>query len=212
MFENREDAGHALVEPLSAYRDDPEGLVLALPRGGVAVGAVLSRELRIPLEVFLTRKLGAPGNPEFALGAVTETGYVHMNPDAERSPGLKDFKRFLDAAVAREQEEIRRRQHLYRDGRPLPPLNDRTVILVDDGIATGATFFASVAALRRLEVRKLVAAIPVGPPETLADLRRKVDQLVVLYEPAVFLAVGNFYRDFRQVDDDEVVQYLRQQR
>lgn len=212
MFENREDAGHALVEHLRSYRDDPESLVLALPRGGVAVGAVLSRELRISMDVFLTRKLGAPGNPEFALGAVTETGYVYLNPDAERNAGLKDYKGFLDAAVAREQEEIRRRQHLYRGGRPLPPLSNRTVILVDDGIATGATFFASVAALRQLEVRKLVAAIPVGPPDTIANLRHRVDHLVALYEPEVFMAVGNFYRDFRQVDDDKVIQYLHQER
>jgi putative phosphoribosyl transferase len=209
VFQNREEAGLHLARRLDAYRDDPSGLILALPRGGVAVGYSLSLALRLPLDVFITRKLGAPGNPEYAIGAVTETGSVFLNPEAR---GVLDAYAFssedLEKQIRALQEEIARRQVLYRHGRPLPALTKRTVLLVDDGIATGATFLASAKALRGLGVQRLVAAVPVGPENTLSQVKRQVDELVVLETPEPFFAVGNHYLDFAQVEDAGVIRYL----
>ncbi len=179
IFKNREEAGRQLVAELLQYRNDPRGLILALPRGGVAVGYQLSLALHLPLDVFLTRKIGAPGNPEYAIGAVAETG-----------------SRYL------------KRKDLYRQGRPFPQLTDRTVLLVDDGIATGSTFLASALAIRSLQPHRLVGAIPVGPPSTIREVRALVDELVVLMTPDPFHAVGNFFVNFTQVEDRDVVEYL----
>ncbi|MDE3119254.1 MAG: phosphoribosyltransferase, partial [Nitrospirota bacterium] len=157
-----------------------------LPRGGVVVGAAISATLHIPLDVFLVRKLGAPGNPEYALGAVTETGTVYLNPEAREVLARHAAPDgYLDRAIQAEQAEIGRRQVLYRQGKPLASLNGRTVLLVDDGIATGATFLASVEALRQAGVGRLVA-------------------------PEFFFAVGHHYERFAQVDDEEVLAWLKQ--
>ncbi len=206
MFENRCAAGDRLAGLLEKHRDDPTGLILALPRGGVAVGYRISVALRVPLDVFITRKLGTPGNPELAMGAVAETGTTLFNEDVINALGITQAQ--LDREVEAQQEEIRRRQVLYRGARALPPIAERTIMLVDDGIATGATLFASVSAVRSLGPARLVGAIPVGPRETIERVRQLVDELVVLEAPELFFAVGNHYADFRQVQDDEVVQYL----
>jgi len=209
VFKNREEAGRLLAERLIAYQGTPEGIILALPRGGVPVGYALSLSLRLPLDVFITRKLGAPGNPEYAIGAVTETGSVFLNPAAQQvMAALGTPAGYLAEAVGAERQEIARRQAMYRQGRPLPDLTDRTVVLVDDGIATGATFLASVDALRTCGVRHLVAAIPVGPLDTLRVVRNKVDSLCTLMTPEPFYAVGNHYADFTQVEDSQVLRYL----
>jgi putative phosphoribosyl transferase len=198
-----------LAARLGAYRNDPTGLILALPRGGVPVGYEVSLALNLPLDVFITRKLGAPEDPEYAIGAVAETGVVYMNPTACRMfGGFSLSDRLFSDAIRAKREEIARRQALYRGGRPLPELKDRTVLLVDDGVATGATFLASVEALRSLQVGRLVAALPVGPRDTLGDIGKQVDKLIVLSTPEPFYAVGNHYMDFRQVGDEEVVRYL----
>ncbi len=206
MFKNREEAGELLAQELAAYRNDPAAILLALPRGGVAVAYQLSLALHLPLDVLITRKIGAPGNPEYALGAVSETGAVYWNREALSGLSLTD--RDLAAAVQVQQKEVARRVALYRQGRPFPPLKDRTVILVDDGLATGATFFASVATARQGHPRRVIGAVPVGPHSTVEQARALVDQLVVLRTPDPFYAVGNFYRDFEQVEDREVLQYL----
>lgn len=206
IFQNREEAGRRLAVELMPYRDDPGGVILALPRGGVAVGYQLSLALHLPLDVFITRKLGAPGNPEYALGAVSETGTVYLNPTAVAEFGLS--KADIEQLVRQQQKEIARRQNLYRQGRRMPTVADRTVILVDDGIATGATFFASVEAIRHLKPRRLIGAIPIGPADTIANARKRVDELVVLATPVPFWAVGNHYVDFTQVEDRDVVEYL----
>lgn len=206
VFRDREEAGRLLAKRLRLHQDDPSGLILALPRGGVAVGYALSLALHLPLDVFITRKLGAQDNPEYAIGAVTETGSVFFNPEAMSILSLSG--RDLEKMVRAQQEEIARREALYRQGRPLPALTDRTVLLVDDGIATGSTFLASVEALQGLAPKRLVAAIPVGPLDTLRKVRAKVDELVVLMAPEPFFAVGNHYADFKQVEDDKVVCYL----
>lgn len=205
-FKNREEAGRRLVEQLVHYRDHPAALILALPRGGVAVGYQLSLGLHLPLDLFITRKLTSPDNPEFALGAVAETGTIYLNPEAMAAFRLSQAE--VEELVKLQQQEIARRQALYRQGRRLPALTDRTVILVDDGIATGSTYFASVDAIRHLKPRRLIGAIPVGPEETIRVARTRVDELVVLATPEPFWAVGNHFVDFTQVDDREVVEYL----
>jgi len=206
MFKNREEAGELLAQELVAFRNDPDGILLALPRGGVTVAYQLSLALHLPLDVLITRKIGAPGNPEYALGAVSETGAVYWNQDA--LAGLSLSTRDLAIAVQTQQQEVSRRVALYRQGRPFPTLKDRTVIIVDDGLATGATFFASVATVRQAHPRRIIGAIPVGPRSTVEQARNLVDQLVVLRVPEPFYAVGNFYRDFEQVEDREVLEYL----
>ncbi len=208
VLKNRHEAGRLLAERLDSYRDDPKGIILALPRGGVPVGFTLSQALHLPLDVLITRKLGAPGNPEFALGALSETGTLFLNEEALRA--LSVTRQDLEPTIRIQREEIARRQTLYRKGRSLPSLADRTVLLVDDGVATGATFLASAQALRNLGVHRLVAALPLAPSETCERIRQQVDELVVLLTPEPFFAVGNHYEDFRQVEDEEVVRYLDQ--
>ncbi len=206
MFRNREEAGRILAERLSHYRNDPTALILALPRGGVAVGYQLSLALHVPLDVFITRKIGAPGNPEYAIGAVAETGSRYLNQEAVSSFGLSRYG--LDRLIHVQEKEIARRKDLYRQGRPLSHLTGRTVLLVDDGIATGSTFLASALAIRGLQPRHLVGVIPVGPSSTIREVRAHVDELVVLMTPDPFEAVGNFFADFTQVEDRDVVEYL----
>jgi predicted phosphoribosyltransferase len=206
IFQNREDAGRRLAGPLQTYHDHPAGVILALPRGGVAVGYQLSLALHLPIDVFITRKIGAPENPEYALGAVSETGNVYLNSDAVAEFRLSHED--LEDIVSVQLREIRRRQQLYRKGRHPLPLKDRVVIVVDDGIATGATFFASVEAICQQAPKRLVAAIPVGPAGTIAKAKSLVDELVVLATPEPFWAVGNHYNDFAQVEDHAVLEYL----
>lgn len=211
VFRDRTEAGRELAAKLGAYKNDPAGLILALPRGGVPVAYEISLALGLPLDVFITRKLGAPDDPEYAIGAVAETGSIHLNQKAlSFMGGFSTASPYFTEMVQGQREEIRRRQGLYRKGRPLPDLKDRTVLLVDDGVATGATFLASVEALRNLQVRRLIAALPVGPRDTLSEIGKQVDKLIVLSMPEPFYAVGNHYADFTQVGDDEVVQYLQQ--
>lgn len=206
MFKNREEAGRRLVDRLLQYREDPAALLLALPRGGVAVGYQLSLGLHLSLDVFITRKLSAPDNSEFALGAVGETGAVYLNHEAMAAYGFS--RADIEDVVQAQRSEIARRQALYRQGRHLPTLTDRIVILVDDGIATGSTFFASVQSIRHFKPGRLIGAIPVGPVETIQEARRLVDDLVVLTTPEPFWAVGSHYIDFAQVSDQDVVEYL----
>jgi predicted phosphoribosyltransferase len=205
-FKNREEAGRGLVERLIQYRDDPTAIIVALPRGGVAVGYQLSLGLHLPLDLFIARKLGAPDNPEYALGAVGETGTVYLNPEAMVAFHLS--RSDIQMSIQMQQQEIARRQGLYRQGRQLPTLTDRIVILVDDGIATGSTFFASAQSIRQLKPRRLIGAIPVGPVEIIGEARPQVDELIVLATPDPFWAVGNHYIDFAQVSDHDVVEYL----
>jgi putative phosphoribosyl transferase len=206
MFRNREEAGRMLAEKLSHYRNDPTGLILALPRGGVAVGYQLSLALHIPLDVFITRKIGAPGNPEYAIGAVAETGSRYLNQEAIGSFDLSRHE--LERMIHVQEKEIARRRDLYRQGRPLPQLTGRTVFLVDDGIATGSTFIASALAIRSLQPRCLVGVIPVGPPSTMREVQAHVNEVMVLMTPDPFYAVGDFFVDFTQVEDRDVVEYL----
>jgi predicted phosphoribosyltransferase len=209
-FLDRSEAGRRLAELLGAYRGCPGGLVLAVPRGGVVVGQEISLALRLPLDVFITRKLGAPDNPELAVGALAETGYLHLN--REVLDIFPSFARHVEGERRRQEGEIARRRALYRGGRELPSLRGRTVILVDDGVATGATYLASVRALRAGGVGRLVAALPVAPPDTAARIAAAVDDGVIAETPEPFYAVGQQYRSFEQVEDAEVLACLERAR
>ena len=206
VFRDREDAGRLLAAKLGAYRDNPGGLILALPRGGVAIGYELSRALHLPLDVFITRKLSTPDNPEYAIGALSETGAVYLNPDAVEAFRLSPAN--LNGLIGHAREEITRRQQRYRNGVPLAAVTGRTIILVDDGMATGATFFATIEAITELSPRRLVAAVPVAPEDNVDPMRRRVDEFIVLSTPHPFIAVGHHYQCFAQVDDAEVLEYL----
>lgn len=206
MFRDRTDAGMQLAARLKGRAwQDP--LVLAVPRGGVAVGAVLARELGAELDVVLARKLRAPGQPELAVGAVCESGEVFLNRHA-REYGV-DLDDYLACEVRHQRAEIRRRQTLFRTVRPQAPVAGRSVLLTDDGIATGSTLLAALRVARARGPRELVVAVPVAAPERAAEVRAACDELVCLHEPPWFWAIGQFYEDFRQVEDDEVVDLLR---
>jgi putative phosphoribosyl transferase len=205
-FEDRQDAGRQLAERLQGYRGRAGLLVLALPRGGVTVGYQVASQLRCPLDVLIVRKLGCPNNPELAAGAISETGTRVLNEDVIKLQQIAEA--YLAEETARQQEQIARRLELYRNGAKLAPLDGQTVILVDDGVATGATLKAALATLRCEGLKMLIAAIPVAPPETAREIESTVDAWACLATPAWFGAVGQFYRDFTQVSDAEVVKLL----
>ncbi|HBP88993.1 MAG: hypothetical protein KC592_08920 [Nitrospira sp.] len=209
---DRREAGRLLANRLQQLQDNPRTLVLALPRGGVEIGFVISTQLNLPLEVFLTRKLGFPGHLEYAMGAITETGYTWFNPDVFKMDGQREtveFDNFLKKEIDRQQCEIQRQKMLYREGAPLRPLDGYTIILVDDGIATGSTCMASIHSLRTLGISRLIAGIPLGPAKAISHLRTLVDRLEVLHLPDPFVAVGAHYQAFPQVEDPQVLQLLR---
>ncbi len=205
LFQDRETAGRQLAEKLLKYQGK-DLLVLGVPRGGVIVAAEVAKALAAPLDVIISRKIGAPFNPELALGAVAPDGTVLYD---ERLLGLLGLGRDdLQEEVAGQLEEIRRRQKLYRGEREPLSYGGRTVIVVDDGIATGFTLRAALCSIRRHDPGKLVLAVPVAPPEVVDKLRHEVDEVVCLETPEEFYAVGQFYKDFRQTSDEEVVAAL----
>jgi putative phosphoribosyl transferase len=204
-FKNREDAGQQLAERLAHYRDE-EPIVLALPRGGVPVGYEISHALQAPLDVFIARKLGAPGRPELAIGAIAQGGVRVLNTYTAQALGITE--EYLEQVAARETAEIERRLRLLRGDRPEPEVRERTVVLVDDGLATGATALAAIRALRRRAPRCLVLAVPVCAEQTAEDIRPEVDDLVCLKTPSNLLAISLWYRNFEQVPDEEVVELL----
>lgn len=199
---DRFDAGVALAKKLTQYADRTDVIVLALPRGGVPVAAAIADALHAPLDVFLVRKLGVPGHEEFAFGALAADGVTVVNRDAIDALGLRAEQ--IQRVVQEEQAEIIRREQAYRDDRPFPHIKDKTVILVDDGLATGSTMYAAVIALTELSPMRIVVAAPVASPEALESLRSMADSVVVLAAPDPFLAVGAWYENFDQVSDDEV--------
>ena len=209
IFEDRADAGRRLAERLERYADE-RPVVFALPRGGVPVGAEVSRSLGAPLEVIVSRKLGAPGQPEFGIGAVAPGGVRVLNERAVRALGIEQD--YLDWVSAGESAEVERRLRLFRGDRPYPDLERRTAILVDDGLATGVTARAALLALRRMNPRRLVLAVPVCALQTAELLRPEADDLICLLAPANLEAVGLWYRNFEQTSDEEVVRLLEEVR
>ena len=208
MFLNRQHAGELLSARLSAYRSQPKTLVLALPRGGVPVAAVLARGLGLSLDVFPVRKLGAPGQPEFAMGAIAVNGLVVLHRNAIAR--LQVPQSTLDTVIAREHEELLRQERAYRDPRPPLILAGKTAILVDDGLATGYTMLAAIRAVREQHPARIVVAVPVAPSETVELLRPEADEVVCVHTPRELFAIGQFYEDFTQTTDDQVREALRE--
>lgn len=208
-FENRIKAGRQLAEALAGYADRPDVVVLALPRGGVPVAFEVAQALRVPLDVFLVRKLGVPGHQELAMGAIGSGGSMVLNHSVVSALGIS--AEVIDEVVDRELRELERREGLYRGAEPALPIRGRTVILVDDGIATGATMRAAIRALRDTAGR-LVVAVPTASARTADELRPEVDALVSLIEPIDFYAVGQWYEDFTQTSDEEVTKLLARAR
>jgi predicted phosphoribosyltransferase len=202
QFVNRREAGEELATKLTAYANRPDVLVLALPRGGVPVGFAVARALHVPLDVFLVRKLGVPGHEELAMGAVASGGVRVLNHDVVEM--LQIPSSIIDTVASRELQEIERRERHYRARRPAVEVEGRTLILVDDGLATGATMRAAVTALRRRRPARVIVAVPTAAPEACAELRTEVDEVVCARTPEPFYAVGLWYDDFTQVSDEEV--------
>lgn len=201
-FPNRAEAGRLLGEKLQRYAGRNDVIVLGLPRGGVPVAYEVAQRLGIPLDVFIVRKLGVPGFEELAAGAIASGGVRVLNEDVLRA--LPNADEIIESVTEKETAELERREKSYRDDRPAPELRDRVVILVDDGLATGATMHAAVKALRQRDVAKIVVAVPVGPPDTCREFEDEADETICATEPEFFQAVGQYYQDFSQTSDEEV--------
>jgi putative phosphoribosyl transferase len=208
-FANRREAGQRLAQALRAYAGR-DLLVLALPRGGVPVAFEVAKALKAELEVMVVRKLGVPYQEELAMGALASGGARVLNHEVIANLGLSED--VIEEVTRREEQELARRERAYRGDRPFPKVKGRTVILVDDGLATGATMRAAVAALKTLGPATIVVAVPVAPPDTAAKLREEVDDLVCLATPENFYAVGQWYVDFSQTSDEEVRELLAKAR
>jgi putative phosphoribosyl transferase len=205
-FPNRAEAGRLLAEKLENYVGRSDVVVLGLPRGGVPVAYEVAQRLGAPLDVFVVRKLGVPGFEELAAGAIASGGVRVLNEDVIRA--LPNADQLIESVTERETVELERREQTYRDGRPAPELRNRVVILVDDGLATGATMRAAVAALRQRGVAKIVVAAPVGAPDTCRELEQEADETICAIAPEFFQAVGQYYEDFSQTSDEEVRELL----
>ncbi len=206
IFKERRDAGHRLAKALSEFEAKPQTIILALPRGGVVVGYEVAAALNLPLDIICPRKIGAPFSPELAIGAVTETGESILSDDLIKILGVSET--YIRDAIVQEKEEAIRRLAYYRQKRPPRVLKGKTVILVDDGIATGSTMRAAIKMCRTEGVHRLVLAVPVAPPDTLKRIKQEVDQVICLLAPSSFQAVGQFYSHFDQTSDDEVIALL----
>jgi predicted phosphoribosyltransferase len=209
-FLNRMDAGRQLAEQLLAYQGRPDVVVLGLPRGGIPVAYEVAQVLRVPLDVFVVRKLGMPGHEEFAIGAIASGGVRVIDRDVIAAYGVTDMQ--LADVTSRELRELRRREQRYRGTRPLTPIQGKAVILVDDGLATGATMRAAVQALRNENPARIIVAVPVAAMDTCELLRSMADKVFCLVTPEPFYAVGLWYRDFSQTTDNEVHDLLQQGR
>lgn len=207
MFNDRRDAGIQLALKLKEYRDKEGVLVLALPRGGVVTGYEIAHYLNAPLDIVIVRKIGFPGQPELGIGAVSETGAVVLNQFIISTYGV--YKDYIEGEISRQKEEISRRVKFYRKGKGLPDLREKTIIIVDDGVATGATMKAAISTLREEKLTKLIVALPVAPLDMAQELEQMVDEFICIETPVDFMAVGAHYRDFTQVSDEEVVELLQ---
>lgn len=206
VFRDREDAAHRLAERLRSLElRDP--VVLGIPRGGVVMGAALAREIGGELDIILVRKLRAPMQPELAIGAVSEEGDVMLNPYADMVPGFSE--EYLEQERRDRLDELAQRSELFRDVRPAAQLTGRSVVVTDDGIATGATMLAAIQVIRSKDPHEIVLAVPVAPPDRLEEIARHCDRTVCLQTPSSFIAIGQFYERFDQVEDEAVRDLLR---
>jgi putative phosphoribosyl transferase len=205
LFRNRVEAGRRLAAELSGFQG-PDVVVLGIPRGGVVVANEVARALGAPLDVVVTRKIGAPGQPEFALGAVTQEGDVIMDREAAESIGASPA--YLEEEVRSKQDEIRERMSAFRGGAPYPSLQGKRVLIIDDGIATGSSIEAAIISVKRRNPKEVIVAVPVAPADAVERLSKGGVRVVCLEKPSMFMAIGEFYRDFAQVGDSEVRKIL----
>jgi len=206
IFSTREEAGRRTAELLEKYRGAPETIVVALPRGGVPVGAAIARKLGLPLDIFFVKKIPSPYNEEAGIGAVSENGLMQINSQAVASLGVSE--EYLRTRAQEKLEQMRAKRALY--GRPISDFTGKTVILTDDGIATGSSMLLAAKALKEAGAHRVIIAVPVAPSELLPLLREVADEVVVLHPDPNLMAVGRFYQDFHQLDDEEVVEILRE--
>lgn len=202
LFLNRQDAGQQLAEALKHYSHNSEAIILGLPRGGIPVAYEVAKALSLPLDVYIVRKLGAPYNPEFAIGAIATNGAKVINEEAIKLLSIN--QQTLEQIIKKEKQELARREALYRGNRPMPVIKDKIVILVDDGLATGATMRAAIASVRQFSPARIVVAVPVAPPEEIYTIHQEADEVVCLHTPSRFSSVGTWYNDFSQTTDEEV--------
>jgi putative phosphoribosyl transferase len=207
IFQDRSQAGRVLASRLMKYARGPDTVVLALPRGGVPVAFEIGKELELPVDVFIVRKLGVPGHEELAMGAIASGGVRYINEDVTSELGITSDT--IDAVSRIEEKEIERRERVYRSGRSPLDTQGKTVILVDDGLATGSTMLAAIAALRQRGPARIVVAVPAAARQTCTRIAREVDEIICLAMPDPFLAVGHWYHSFSQTTDDEVRDLLR---
>lgn len=206
-FMDRYEAGKLLAELLKHYEKNENAIVLALPRGGVPVAYEIAKKLSLPLDVFIVRKLGVPGHEELAMGAIATGGITVFNDEIIESLTIPKFE--MDQVIQSEKQELQRRDTLYRDNRPFPVLDGKTIILVDDGIATGATIKAAIKALRQQKPANIVVAIPVAAFSTCEEIAKLVDKMICPLKPHEFYAVGVWYENFSQTSDEEVFELLK---
>jgi predicted phosphoribosyltransferase len=210
FFEDRKDAGERLVSALESYRDDPNAIVLGLPRGGIVVALEVALALHLPLDVWVTRKVGAPMNPELAIGSIDSDGNLLLDENAARLYEVSD--RYIREEVELQQKEVKRRYLKYRGEEHAPDLKGKTVLVVDDGIATGYTMMAALQSVRRNDAAKVVCAVPVASPRVISRMQDLADEVHCISTPSYFSAVGEFYRNFSQVSDEEVLDCLKRAR
>ena len=201
-FRNRTEAGQVLARCLQQYKNQPDVLILGLPRGGVPVAYEVAREMKAPLDVFIVRKLGVPGHEELGMGAIATGGVRILQDGIVRELGISP--QTIEAVSAREQAELERRERLYRGDRPAPTIKGRTVVIVDDGLATGSTMKAAIQAVRQQDPRQVIVAVPTAPSETCEQLKESADHVVCALTPEPFFSVGGSYADFTQITDGEV--------
>ena len=206
-FSDRVEAGKRLASAMRDF-DGKNGIVLAIPRGGVVVGYEIAKALSLPLDVIIPRKIGAPDNPELAIGAMTEDGTIILDDNLITYIGVQ--RDYIKAESERQKHEIERRLKLYRQNEPYPSLKGLDVVIVDDGIATGSTMKAALASVKNRGASTVTVAVPVGPPSTIKELKKQAARVVCLYTPEYFQAIGQFYTDFNQTTDEEVIQLLKQ--
>jgi len=207
MFKDRFEAGKELVERLIKYKNSKDAIILAIPRGGLQIGHVLATELNIPLDIIIVKKIPHPSNPEYAIGAVGIEEVI-LNKEVVVASSIPDS--YVDAEVKELTEAIKQRYKNYRGNKPLPKLKGKTVILADDGLATGHTMMAAVGIVKKQNPKKVVLAVPVAPPETIKRFKGVVDEIVCLDQPSFFFAIGEFYANFEQVEDGEAIRLLKE--
>jgi len=207
IFKDRIDAGKQLADKLEEFKDNKDVVLLALPRGGIILAYEVAKKINAPIDIVVPRKIGAPGNEEFAIGAITESGEGIFDDDIINSYGIS--KEYIDQKVAEEKKEAERRLKVYRGKKKAINLKDKTVILIDDGIATGNTIFAAIKSVKSKSPKKIIVAVPVLPPDTIGPVEKVVDELIYIDAPPMFGAIGRFYEFFGQTRDEEVVEIMK---